>query len=119
MPEVIVEDVGGLNLVALMIRELINRNLQDPNKIKLTEHLSCTLVVKGSRMATTVIFKNGKVFLKNGAAQKPTIYIEAGLGEFLNIGVGGSYITALITGRLKVRGIKLWKLLPILKLIRI
>ncbi len=119
MPEVIVEDVGALNLVALMIREIINKNLQNPNKLKLTKRLNCTLVLKASRMSMTVIFKNGEVFLRNGASPKPTVYIEADLGEFLNIGVGGSYIIPLITGKLKIRGIRLWKLLPILKLIRI
>ncbi len=119
MPEVIVDDLGSLNLAALITRELINKNLQDPDKSKLIRHLNCTLVLKASRMKMTVIFKDGEVYLENGAAPKPTVYIEAGLNDFLNIGVGGSYITALITGRLKIRGIKLWKLLPILKLIRI
>lgn len=118
MAEVKVREGEELNGLGLMLKEIIDRNLQDPGKYRAVEKLKASVVIResSSGVAVTLHFRAGEIEIQNDAIEKPTAYQEAGFENMAYISSGQLSPTwALLTGKVKARG----NLLVLLKISKI
>jgi putative sterol carrier protein len=104
-----------LNGLGVMLKEIIDGNLEDPKKRRSIEKLNASVVIKEatSGVAVTLNFKQGEIEMQNDAIDKATAYMEAGFENLAYISSGQlSPIKAVLTGKLKSRG----NLLTLLKI---
>lgn len=107
MAEVKVKEGEELNGLGVMLKEIIDTNLKDPQKYKSVEKLKGSVVVKeaSTGVAITLNFNRGEIEIQNDAIDRPTAYMEAGFENLAYISSGQlSPIVAMLTGKLKTRG---------------
>jgi len=119
MPEVKIKEGEELNGLGKMLKETIDKNLQDPKKFKSIQKLKGSVVIKESTsgVAVTLHFREGEIEIQNDAIEKPKAYQEAGFETMAYISSGQMNPTvALLTGKVKARGnlLMLMKLAPIM-----
>ncbi|MDH4265235.1 MAG: SCP2 sterol-binding domain-containing protein [Deltaproteobacteria bacterium] len=118
VPEVKVgkQELSGLGLI---LKQVMEETLQDPNTWKTIKKLKGNLVVreKESSVAVTISFNHGEVQIQNGAIDKPTAFVEGGFEELSEISSGQvGPIWALLRGKIKAGG-NLLRLLKMSKVI--
>jgi putative sterol carrier protein len=101
---------GKLNILALILRELF---LKKGKSINVKRNFS--VGIKAGKMASTLIFKEGLLEIKNGISDKTNCLIEGSLGTFLSL-TSKSPFFPFFKGELKIRGNPL-TLLHFLKII--
>ena len=121
MPEVKVKEGEQLNGLAAMLKETMDKNLQDPKKYKAIEKVKGSVVIKetSSGVAVTIHFRQGEIEIQNDAIDKPNAYQEAGFENMAYISSGQLNPTmALLTGKVKAKGnlLLLMKISPIMVL---
>ncbi|MFC1927128.1 SCP2 sterol-binding domain-containing protein [Chloroflexota bacterium] len=107
MTEVKVKEGEELNGLGVMLKEIMDTNLKDPEKYKSVEKVKGSVVIRESTsgVAVTLHLNQGKLELQNDATAKPTAYMEAGFENLAHISAGQlNPIVAILTGRLKSRG---------------
>ena len=115
MTEVKVKQGQELNGLGVMLKEIMDKNLKDPQKYRSVEGLNASVVIKEttSGVAITLHFKLGDIEIQNDAIDKPTAYMEAGFENLAYISSGQlSPIKAILTRKLKTGG----NLLTLLKI---
>jgi putative sterol carrier protein len=96
-----------LNGLGMMLKEIMDTNLADPEKQKSLEKVKASVVIRESTsgVAVTLHLDQGRLELQNDAIAKPTAYMEAGFENLAHISAGQlNPIVAILTGRLKSRG---------------
>ena len=96
-----------LNGLGVMLKEIMDTNLEDPEKYKSVEKVKASVVIRESTsgVAVTLHLNQGKLELQNDAVARPTAYMEAGFENLAHISAGQlNPMVALLTGRLKSRG---------------
>lgn len=121
MVEVKVKEGEELNGLGRILKETIDKNLQNPQKYKRIEKLKGSVVIKESTsgVAVTLYFRGGEVEIQNDAIDKPKAYQEAGFETLAYISSGQiSPIVALLTRKVKAKGnlLMLMKIAPLLML---
>jgi putative sterol carrier protein len=107
MTEVKVKEGEELNGLGVMLKEIMDTNLNDTKKYKSIEKVKGSVVIKESTsgVAVTLYLDQGKLALQNDAIAKPTACMEAGFENLAHISAGQlNPIVAILTGRLKSRG---------------
>jgi hypothetical protein len=119
MTEVKVDDLGSLCLVGLIIRQILNQNLEKPKNQDRIRRMNLNLVLQASSQVTSLKIKNGEVSLKNGADPEAEIRVKGGLNDFMDLALGRVPLRSVLTGRLMIGGkiYKAYKLLGFLPLI--
>jgi len=105
--EVKVKTGEELNGLGVMLKEIMDTSLRDPNKYKSIEKVKGSVVIKESTsgVAVTLHLDQGKLELQNDAIAKPSGYMEAGFENLAHISSGQlNPIVAMLTGKLKSRG---------------
>ena len=121
MPEVKVREGEELNGLGRMLKETMDKNLQDPKIYKRIEKLKASVVIKesSSGVAVTLNFRQGDVEIQNDAIDKPNAYQEAGFENLAYVSSGQiSPTMALLTGKVKAKGnlLALMKISPLMVL---
>jgi putative sterol carrier protein len=107
MTAIKVKEGEELNGLGVMLKEIMDRNLADPEKHKSVEKVEASVVIRESTsgVAVTLHLNQGKLELQNDAIVKPTAYMEAGFENLAHISAGQlNPIVAILTRRLKSRG---------------
>jgi putative sterol carrier protein len=107
MTAIKVREGEELNGLGAMLKEIMDRNLANPEKHKSVEKVKASVVIRESTsgVAVTLQLNQGKLELQNDAISKPTAYMEAGFENLAHISAGQlNPIVAILTGRLKSRG---------------
>ena len=102
-----VKEGEELNGLGVMLKEIMDTNLADPEKHKSIEKLKASVVIRESTsgVAVTLHLNQGRLELQNDAIAKPTAYMEAGFENLAHISAGQlNPIVAILTRRLKSRG---------------
>ncbi len=98
------EEPNGLGV---MLKEIMDTNLEDPEKYRSVAKVKASVVIRESTsgVAVTLHLNQGKLELQNDAIARPTAYMEAGFENLAHISAGQlNPIVAILTGRLKSRG---------------
>jgi putative sterol carrier protein len=102
-----VKEGEELNGLGVMLKEIMDTNLADPEKHKSVEKVKASVVIRESTsgVAVTLHLDQGRLELQNDAIARPTAYMEAGFENLAHISAGQlNPIVAILTGRLKSRG---------------
>ena len=96
-----------LNGLGVMLKEIMDTNLADPQKHKSVEKVKASVVIRESMsgVAVTLHLNQGRLELQNDAIARPTAYMEAGFENLAHISAGQlNPVVAILTRRLKSRG---------------
>jgi putative sterol carrier protein len=107
MTAIEVKEGEELNGLGVMLKEIMDANLADPQKHKSVEKVKASVVIRESTsgVAVTLHLNQGKLALQNDAIAKPTAYMEAGFENLAHISAGQlNPVVAILTRRLKSRG---------------
>jgi putative sterol carrier protein len=107
MTAIKVKEGEELNGLGLMLKEIMDTNLADPEKHKSVEKVKASVVIRESTsgVAVTLHLNQGKLELQNDAIAKPTGYMEAGFENLAHISAGQlNPIVAILTRKLRSRG---------------
>lgn len=107
MTAIKVKEGEELNGLGVMLKEIMDTNLADPDKHKSVEKVKASVVIRESTsgVAVTLHLSQGKLELENDAIAKPTAYMEAGFENLAHISAGQlNPVVAILTGKLKSRG---------------
>lgn len=98
------EELSGL---ALTLKQIIDKNIQNPMVWKSLRKFRGSLVVKEVESGTVVslFFDKGNLRIQDKAINKPTAYVEAGFVELADLSCGRiGPIKSLISGKIRARG---------------
>jgi len=107
MTAIKVKEGEELNGLGVMLKEIMDANLADPEKHKSIRNVKASVVIRESTsgVAVTLHLTQGKLELRNNAIAKPTASMEAGFENLAHISAGQlNPIVAILTRRLKSRG---------------
>ncbi len=103
MKTVEVAELGRASILTLMLKQLVDQNLRDQEKVGLVLGRSFTAVFRAGRMFTTLVFEGDKVSAREGQGDAPDLEVAGDMRTLLDLGIGRNLIVPLITRRLKVR----------------
>ena len=107
MTAIKVKEGEELNGLGVMLKEIMDTNLADPQKHKSVEKVKASVVIRESMsgVAVTLHLNQGRLELQNDAIARPTAYMEAGFENLAHISAGQlNPVVAILTRRLKSRG---------------
>lgn len=107
MTAIKVREGEELNGLGAMLKEIMDRNLANPEKHKSVEKVKASVVIRESTsgVAVTLHLNQGEFELQNDAIAKPTAYMEAGFENLAHISSGQlNPIVAMLTRKLKSGG---------------
>lgn len=96
-----------LNILGMVLKNTVDKNLQDPKKSKGIQKMEGILVVKASDadMLASISFKRGDIHVQNGALDNPTVHMT---GSFTNLAKVNTAqigpIRAMLTRKVNVKG---------------
>jgi len=103
METVEVAEPGGVSIVTLMLKQILDRNLQDPRKRHLMKSRLLTVQVRVRGMLTTLFFEANRVRAEEGAHGRPDIELEGDMRTLLDVALGASPVAAIVRRRLRLR----------------
>lgn len=107
MAVVKVKEGEELNGLGMMLKDIMDTNLADPEKHRSVEKVNASVVIRESTsgVAITLYLNRGELELQNDAIDKPTAYMEAGFENLAHISAGQlNPAVAILTRKLKSRG---------------
>jgi len=114
-----VHEPGKVNILALMLQQILDRNLQDPRKCRLMENRTFTVRIQVKEMVSTLFFEVDRIRLEEGAHGKPDIEIAGSMQIMIDIVLGANPLRSILRRHLRFRprGWKGWFLAPRLLLL--
>jgi hypothetical protein len=103
METVEVRESGKASIITLMIKQIMDRNLLDPQKRNLMRNRSLTVHIRVREMFTTVFFESTRVRAEDGVHGRPDIEIWGDMQSLLAIALGASPFRQLWKRRLGIR----------------
>ena len=103
MEAVEIAELGRVSVVTLMLKQVLDRNLQDPRKRNVMKNRMLVVQVRVREMVMTLFFEGTRVRAEEGARSKPDIEISGDMGALLSVALGGSPLLAVFRRKLKVR----------------
>ena len=108
MESVEVVELGKTSILTLMLKQILDRNLQDPEKSGVMQGSVLTVRVRARQMQTTLFFEENRVRAEDGAHGRPDIEIAGDMPVLLSISLGASPVRAVLARRMRVRPMR-WK----------
>lgn len=118
MGEIKIINGDQANIVVLMLKRIIEKNLKDEDVLNSINRLNAAVVIQCGKTKATIYFKDEDILLQNGEVKNPSACVEGSLKDFLNLGTGGNFIMPIITRRLKIKG-NILALIPLIKIFKI
>jgi hypothetical protein len=103
MESVEVVEPGGVSIVTLMLKQVLDRNLQDPRKRHVMKNRLLTVRVRVRGMLTTLFFEADRVRAEEGGHGRPDMELEGDMQTLLSIALGASPIGAIFRKKLRLR----------------
>lgn len=103
MEAVEVPELGRASILTLMVKQILDRNLQDPKKRELMRSRVLTVRICVRRMLTTLFFEASRIRAEDGAHGRPNIEISGDMRALLSIALGVHPLRAILNRRLRVR----------------
>lgn len=103
MERVELAEPGRASLLTLMLKQILERNLQDPRKSRAMRGRVLTVRVRTRRMKTTLFFENGRVRAEDGAHGRPDLEMAGEPSALFSVALGASLLRALVARRVQVR----------------
>lgn len=108
MESVEVVELGESSILTLMLKQILDRNLQDLQKSRVMQDRVLTVRVRARQMKTTLFFEANRVRAEDGEHGRPDIEIAGDLSVLLSLVLGASPLRAVLARRLRVR-LRRWK----------
>jgi putative sterol carrier protein len=108
MESVEIPELGRASILTLMLKQVLDRNLQDPLKAQAMKNRVLTVRVRARSMKTTLFFEANRVRAEDGSHGKPDLEITGELPILLSLALGESPIRAFLTRRMRVR-LRSWR----------
>ena len=103
MGSVEVPELGRASILTLMLKQVLDRSLQDPSNSRVMRNRVLTMRVRARRMKTTLFFEANRVRAEDGAHGRPDIEIAGELRALVSIALGASALRAFLAGRIRIR----------------
>ena len=113
--EVVLEKPESMNLLGLILKMIIDRNLQDGMMADLVRNTKGALNLGAGAMKATLKFEGEKVVVERDWLTPGRAKVAASLDTFLAIGLGGNPVLPFLMGKIELGGNLLWllKLMPV------
>ena len=108
MESVEVGELGKTSILTLMLKQILDRNLQDPEKSGVMQGRVLTVCVRARQMQTTLFFEANRVRAEDGAHGRPDIEIAGDMPVLLSVSLGASPVRAVLARRMRIRPMR-WK----------
>ena len=108
METVEVADLGASSIVTLMLKQVLERNLADPEKCDLMKNRLLTVHVQVREMTATLSFESNRVRAENGAHGKADIVVAGDMKTLLAVAVGADPLGLIWKRKLRIRP-KRWR----------
>ena len=108
MEPVEVVELGENSILTLVLKQILDRNLQDMQKSRLMQDRVLTVRIRARQMKTTLFFEASRVRAEDGEHGRPDIEIAGDLSVLLSVALGASPLRAVLSRRLRVR-LKRWR----------
>ncbi|RMD92998.1 MAG: hypothetical protein D6813_04850 [Calditrichaeota bacterium] len=115
--QVVLTDPSRANLVDYFIREILQTNLQNPQKHRIAEKIKGIYLFQASGMTSMVNFNGEIIEIGRQSNGKIRAKVRGELNTLLEIILGANYIWLFLKGKIRING-NLIKLLNLLKLLR-
>ncbi|HOX43859.1 MAG TPA: hypothetical protein PK668_09675 [Myxococcota bacterium] len=111
------EEPARMNLLGLILRSLLTRNLAEPRLARRALALRGAVAIQAGDMQVGLCAEPGRLVIRRGAPARPRASVRGSLPVFLDIALGGSLLGPLLDGELHVGGnpLALLKLLPLIR----
>jgi hypothetical protein len=103
MESVEVVELGKTSILTLMLKQILDRNLQDPRKSGVMRDRVLTVRVRARQMQTTVFFEANRVRAEDGAHGRPDVEIVGAMSALLSVSLGASPVRAVLARKMRVR----------------
>ncbi len=103
MERVELAEPGRASLLTLMLKQILERSLQDPRKSQAMRGRSLTVRVRSRRMKTTLFFEEGRVRAEDGAHGRPDLEIAGEPAALFSVALGAGLLRSLLARRIEVR----------------
>ena len=103
MESVEVVELGRTSILTLMLKQILDRNLQDPRKSRVMQDRVLTVRIRAGQMQTTLFFEANRIRAEDGAHGRPDIEIVGDMPVLLSISLGASPLRAFLARRMRVR----------------
>ena len=117
MPSVKFRNPGEMSLVGYILQALIERNLKTERGVKALAKMKGRVLVGASQMELTLDFTGDDLVMAVGRDGKPDARVAGNMDALLGVALGKGMVGPVLSGKLKVGG-KIWRLLPMLKLMK-
>lgn len=116
MEHVTINDPPSMNLLGLLLANIIERNLEDPGKLKKMQSMSGALEVHAGQMCVTLLFEDGGMKVSREIQDSPRATVSGSMDTLMGLALGGGMVGPWLAGRIKTRGnlLMLLKLKPLL-----
>jgi hypothetical protein len=113
--EVVMENAESMNLLGLMMKVIIERNLEQGMMADLVRNTRGHLALGAGPMKATLQFEGERVKIVRDWLEPARAKCAASLDTFLGIGLGGNPIVPFLLGKISLGGNLLWllKLMPV------
>lgn len=114
---VVVEEPEAANLLCLMMRDLLARNLADESIYERVRDMEGDVHVQAGDMVVTMRFGEGKLRIISGKVEKPGARVVGSMGALLSVVTGGGMVGPLLSGAIRIGGnpFLLLKVLPLIR----
>ncbi len=102
MESVEVVELGRMSLLTLMLKQVLDRNLQDPRKSRAMLDRVLTVRLRTRKMETTLFFEANRVRAEDGAHGRPDLEVAGELPALLSVALGASPVRAILARKLRV-----------------
>lgn len=114
---VVLDNSADMNLIGLILRGIIESNLENEALARKIEKLAGNVAVEAGGMKATLSFNKGELRIIRGSTPKARARISGGMMPFVDFALGRKRIRNIFKGKIKPRGnlFFLLKLLPLFK----
>lgn len=111
-------DEEKASIATLILKRIMERNLQDDKVLKKVQNLNADIFLKVGEMTSTLIFRKGDIEIREGKVSNSSSYIEGSLSDFISIALGKYPLMAFLKRKIKLGG-NLFNLLPLVKVFKV
>jgi len=103
METVEVVELGKASIITLMIKQVLDQNLLQPQKKSLMRERILTVHLRVREMLTTLFFEATRIRAEDGVHGKPDLEISGDMQSLLAIALGANPVRELWRRRLRIR----------------
>ncbi len=104
MAKVTTENPDNLPLAAMMVKNILERNADDPKISRVMDGIEGDVALFASQMQIGLYFASGDVRISPELPSAPKATLSAPIDAFLNVGLRKRLISTAMSRRVKVKG---------------